>query len=340
MMDEDGNLIFEEEIEAVLPLGVGQLGKPSWAFDKGPKESAEIANRIQKKVIESNRLGIPAIFHEEGLHGLWARGATVFPQAIGMSCSWDPQLVNQVFNVIAKEIRSRGSHQANTPMLDVCRDPRWGRIEESYGEDPYLISRFGVAIVKGLQGTEETINKDHIIATVKHFAGYGLTEGGLNKTPAILSERTMREVVLPPFKAAITEAGALSVMPAYNEIDGIPCHANKWLLTDLLRDEWNFQGYVVSDYGGVVQLNGFHHLASNNTDVGKIAMLAGVDMELDNPYCYSTLLESEKENEELQYALDQTVRRILSVKFKLGLFYDPFVDPEVAEEFNRSEKNI
>jgi beta-glucosidase len=164
MIDEDGNLIFDEDINAVLPLGVGQLGKPNWAFDKGPEESAEIANRIQKRVIESNRFGIPAIFHEEGLHGLWARGSTIFPQAIGMSCSWDPQLVRQVFNVIAKEIRSRGSHQANTPMLDVCRDPRWGRIEESYGEDPYLTSRFGVAIVKGLQGIEETIGKDHIIA--------------------------------------------------------------------------------------------------------------------------------------------------------------------------------
>jgi len=340
MMDGKGNILLEDEITDVLPLGVGQLGKPNWAFDKDAKESAEITNRIQRKVIESNSLGIPAIFHEEGLHGLWARGSTVFPQAIGMSCSWDPQLVNQVFKVIAGEIRSRGSHQANTPMLDVCRDPRWGRIEESYGEDPYLTSRFGVAIVMGLQGTEETINKDHIVATVKHFAGYGLTEGGLNKTPLFLSERTMREVVLPPFKAAITEAGALSVMPAYNEIDGIPSHANKWLLKDVLRDEWNFQGYVVSDYGGVMQLNGFHPLASNNTDAGKIAMLAGVDMELDNPYCFSTLFESIKESEELQSALDRAVRGILTVKFKLGLFDDPFVDPEFADEFNRSEENI
>ena len=205
MMDDNGNLIFEEDINKALPFGVGQLGKPNWAFDRGPKESAWIANKIQKKVIESNRLGIPAIFHEEGLHGLWAKGSTVFPQAIGMSCSWDPDLVNEVFNVISKEIRSRGSHQANTPMLDVCRDPRWGRIEESYGEDPYLTSRFGVAIVKGLQGTGEMIDKDHIVATVKHFAGYGITEGGLNKTPAPLSERTMREVVLPPFKSAIME---------------------------------------------------------------------------------------------------------------------------------------
>jgi beta-glucosidase len=340
MLDEKGTLELDEEIEAVLPLGIGQLGKPNWAFDKGPRESAEIANQIQRKVIESNRLGIPAIFHEEGLHGLWARGSTVFPQAIGMSGSWDPQLIEEVFETIAKEIRSRGSHQANTPMLDVCREPRWGRIEESYGEDPYLTSQFGVAIVKGLQGINETIGKDHIVATVKHFAGYGLSEGGLNKGPVFLSERAMREIVLPPFQAAIVEAGALSVMPAYHEIYGIPCHANKWLLTDLLRDEWGFQGYVVSDYNGIRELNHVHHVASDNTEAGKLALLAGVDMELDNPYCYSTLLKSMKEDPELQSALDQAVRRILNVKFKLGLFDDPFVDPGMAEEINRIEKHI
>jgi beta-glucosidase len=340
MIDENGHLLIEDEIKEVLPLGVGQLGKPNWSFDKESRESAVLTNQIQKKVIESNRFGIPAIFHEECLHGLWARGSTVFPQAVGMSCTWDPQLIEQVFTVIAKEVRSRGSHQANTPMLDVCRDPRWGRIEESYGEDPYLISRFAAAIVRGLQGTEETINKDHIVATVKHFAGYGLTEGGLNLTPNYLGERTLREVVLPPFKAAIIEAGALSVMPAYNEIDGIPCHANKWLLTDLLRDEWNFKGYVVSDYGGVVQLSGFHHLASNEADAGKIALLSGVDLEMDNPYCFSELLESVKDSEEIQAALNRAVRNILTVKFKLGLFDDPYIDPEKAEKVNRKEENI
>jgi beta-glucosidase len=340
MLDEDGNLNFSEDIEEALTDGVGQLGKPNWAFDRGPKESSEITNEIQKKVIENNRLGIPAIFHEEGLHGLWARGSTAFPQAIGLSCSWDPELAEEIFKVIAKEIRSRGSHQANTPMLDICRDPRWGRIEESYGEDPYLTSRFGVAIVKGLQGTKETISKDHIVATVKHFAAYGLPEGGLNKGPVFLSERSMREVVLPPFKAAVVEAGALSVMPAYHEIDGIPCHANKWLLTDLLKKEWGFKGYVVSDYNGVRELNRLHNVASNNTEAGKLAMLAGVDMELDNPYCFSTLLESIKKSPELQKALDESVRRILSVKFKLGLFDDPFVDPDIAEKVNRAKQNI
>jgi beta-glucosidase len=341
MMDEQGKLLFEDKILQAMPYGIGQLGKPSWAFDKGPKESAEIANKIQKYVIESNRLGIPAVFHEEGLHGLWARGSTVFPQAVGMSCTWNPELINQVFKVIAKEIRTRGSHQANTPMLDVCRDPRWGRIEESYGEDPYLVSRFAVEIVRGLQGQETNIGKENIVATVKHFAGYGLTEGGLNKTPAALSERTMREIVLPPFKAAIMEAGALCVMPAYHELDGIPCHANKWLLTDLLRDEWQFSGYVVADYGGVVQLgDGSHPVADNKTDAGKLAMLAGVDVELDNPYCFSTLLESIKNERSLQLALDRAVKGLLTVKFKLGLFDDPYVDPSLAEKYNRAPQNL
>ncbi len=340
MLNENDELAEEEILEA-LQYGVGQLGKPNWAFDRGPKESAELANRIQKLVIESNRLGIPAIFHEEGLHGLWARDATVFPQAIGMSCSWDPSLVNDVFKVIAKEIRSRGSHQANTPMLDVCRDPRWGRIEESYGEDPYLTSRFAVAIVEGLQGSEEMINKDHIVATIKHFAAYGLTEGGLNKTPVFLGERTMKEVVLPPFKAAVTEANALSLMPSYNEIEGIPAHASKWLLTDLIRDEWGFEGYVVSDYGGVIQLSdGFHNIAPTAAEGGKTAMLAGVDMELDNPYSFSEMMPLIEESPALQKALDRAVRGILSVKFKLGLFDDPYVEPEFAETFNRRKENL
>jgi len=340
MLDEDGNISFSDEIKAVLPYGIGQLGKPNWVFDKGPKESAELTNKFQQIVIKSNRFGIPVIFHEEALHGLWAKGATVFPQAIAMSCTWDPFLINQVFKQIAEEVRSRGSHQVNTPMLDICRDPRWGRIEESYGEDPYLISRFAVAIVRGLQASSEFIDKDHVIATVKHFAAYGLTEGGLNKTPAFLGERFLREVVLPSFKAAITEAGALSVMPSYNEIDGIPSHANHWLLTDILRNEWHFKGYVVSDYGGVIQLNNFHHLAANNTDAGKIALLSGVDMELDNPYCFSSLLGSVKNDSTLQKALDRAVKKILTVKFKLGLFENHFVDPIRAEKINHSEENV
>jgi beta-glucosidase len=225
-------------------------------------------------------------------------------------------------------------------MLDICRDPRWGRIEESYGEDPYLTSRFGVAIVNGLQGDQEILGKENIAATVKHFAAYGFPEGGLNKGPVYFGERTMREIVLPPFKAAIQEAGALSVMPAYHEIDGIPCHANKWLLTDILKDEWGFRGYVVSDYNGVRELNALHHMVSNNTDAGKIALLAGVDMELDNPYCFSKLLEAIKSDDQLQGALDESVKRILSVKFKLGLFDDPLIDPEQAQKVNRNEEHI
>lgn len=340
MLNEKGEL-NDEDIKAALQYGIGQLGKPNWAFNKGPKESAEIINRIQRKVIESNRFGIPAIFHEEALHGLWARGSTVFPQAVGMSCSWDPELVNEVFKVIAKEVRSRGSHQVNTPMLDVCRDPRWGRIEESYGEDPYLTSQFAVAIVKGLQGTGENIYKDHVVATIKHFTGYGMTEGGLNKTPLYFGERTLREVVLPPFKAAITKAGALSLMPSYNEIEGIPSHANKWLLTDLLRNEWGFKGYVVSDYGGVIQLSdGFHNITKSPAEGGKIAMIAGVDMELDNPYSFSQMLDLIKTSRELQAALNRAVHGILSVKFKLGLFDTPYVNPEVADKVNRSEDNL
>ena len=326
--------------EDVLKHGIGQLGKPSWAFDKGPRESAEIANAIQKDVIKSNRHGIPAIFHEEGLHGIWARGSTVFPQAIGMSCAWDPALTEEVYATVAKQIRTRGSHQANTPMLDVCRDPRWGRIEESQGEDPWLTSQMAVAMNRGLQGTGPVIDKDHIVATVKHFAGYGLSESGYNKGVMHYGERTLREVVLPPFRAAIKDAGALCLMPAYHSVDGIPMHANDWLLKDVVKQEWDFQGYIVADYNGVRELKWAHHIADNLEDAGRIGMLSGIDMELDNPYCFSLLAERMDEDEELRAALDESVRRILSVKFKLGLFEDPYVDPAEAESFNRRPENL
>ena len=339
MLDTNNRLKPDGTLQEAIPLGMGQLGKPNWALDKGPEESARIINKIQKQVVESNRLGIPAIFHEEGLHGLWARGSTVFPQAIGMSCSWEPELSKQIFRAIAREVRSRGSHQVNTPMLDVCRDPRWGRIEESYGEDPFLISQFAEAIVRGLQGPDTHIDESHVVATIKHFAGYGLTQGGLNKTPVFLGRRRLREVVLPPFKAAV-EAGALSVMPAYNEIDGIPCHANEWLLKDLLRDEWGFEGYVVSDYGAVQQLNAFHRVTLGDQEAGKLAMKSGVDLEMDNPYCFSQLKEAVKEDTALQNALNRAVRSILRVKFKLGLFEDPYVDPARAKTVNRSDEHI
>ena len=334
MVDDEG-YVRKRKLNTRLRHGIGQLGKPNQVLERTAEESAHIVNRLQAYVIEKSRLDIPAIIHEECLHGLWARGATIFPQSAGMASTWDPELVGSVFNAIALETRTRGGTQANTPMIDVCREPRFGRIEESYGEDPYLVSRFAVAAVRGLQGHGQSIDDEHIVATVKHFAAYGEPLGGLNKAPPPGGERQLREVYLPPFRAAITQAGALSVMPSYNEIDGVPSHANAWLLTDVLRGEWGFKGYVASDYGGIEQLHANHRTAAKPSDAGRQAMLAGVDMELPEPHCFSALEELVQSGRIPLRLLDQAVRRILRVKFLLGLFENPFADPPKAKRVNR-----
>ena len=215
-----------EKASNVMKYGIGQIARQRER--KGPREGAIFANALQKWLVENTRLGIPAILHDEILHGHMAQGSTSFPQPIALASTWDPDFIGKVFTAGALETRVRGSHQVLGPNLDVAREPRWGRTEETYGEDPYLVSRMAVAIVKALQGAGPTIDGDHIIATAKHFAAHGQPEGGTNIAPANYSERILREVFLPSFEAAVTEGGILSVMASYNEIDGIPSHANKW----------------------------------------------------------------------------------------------------------------
>ena len=239
--------------------GIGQIARQRERKD--PREGAKFANAVQKWLIENTRLGIPAILHDEILHGHMAKGSTSFPQPIALATTWDPEFITKVFTAGALETRARGSHQVLGPNLDLARDPRWGRTEETYGEDPYLTSRMAVAIVKALQGPGPGIDENHVIATAKHFAAHGQPESGTNIAPVNFSERTLREYFLPSFKAAVTEAGIMSVMPSYNEIDGVPSHANKWLLQKLLREEWGFKGHVVSDYYAIPQMVDLHHLA-------------------------------------------------------------------------------
>jgi beta-glucosidase len=336
IMDEKGNFSPEKARE-VLKHGIGQITRAS--ENKGPRENAVFTNAIQKYLMQNTRLGIPAIIHEESLHGFVAPKATSFPMAIALASTWDVDLVEQVFGVAAAEIRSRGAQQALTPVLDVARDPRWGRTEETYGEDPYLASRIGVACIRGFQGKGPVIDKQHIIATAKHFAVHGQPEAGANAAPGNYSERIVREVFLPSFQAAFTEAGAMSVMPSYNEIDGIPSHANKWLLDKVLRQEWGFQGFAVSDYEGISQLETLHHVVANKADAAKKALEAGVDIELPDIDCYGTLLRQIKEGRIAEATLDKTVARILRAKFLLGLFEDPYVDPEAAEKINNSPEH-
>lgn len=333
--DEDGNLT--DEAKEILKHGLGQFARPS--VNRTPMESAIITNTLQKYVIENTRLGIPIIFHEEGLHGHMAPGGTSFPQAIALASTWDPDLVEEIFTAVAAEIRARGSHQALTPVLGIAREPRWGRTEETYGEDPYLVSRMGVACVKGFQGKGPNIDKQHVIATPKHFAVHSQPEGGQNCAPCNFSERIIREMFLPPFEAVVTEAGAMSIMPSYNEIDGIPLHANKKLLQSILRNEWGFQGFVVSDYRGISKLQIQHHIVSNKADAAKKALEAGVDIELPQIDCYKTLIQQVKDGKVSKVDLDKAVSRILRAKFLLSLFEDPYADPDYAKRITNSKEH-
>ena len=326
-----------EKAAQVMKYGIGQIGRQRERKDA--RQGAIFANAVQKWLLENTRLGIPAILHDEILHGHMAQGSTSFPQPIALASTWDPEFVGRVFTAGALETRARGSHQVLGPNLDVAREPRWGRTEETYGEDPYLVSRMGVAVIKALQGSGPLVEGDHIIATAKHFAAHGQPEGGTNIAPANYSERVLREFFLPSFKAAVTEAGILSVMASYNEIDGVPSHANKWLLEKVLRQEWGFKGNVVSDYYGIPQLQELHHVASDKADAARLAIDAGVDLELPDPDCFPLLLQLVKEGKVAEATLDKAVARDLKLKFLLGLFENPYVDPERAVQVTNSAEH-
>src|SRR6266568_1741173 len=324
-----------EKARLVMKYGIGQIARQRER--KGPREGALFANAVQKWLIESTRLGIPAILHDEILHGHMAQGSTSFPQPIALASTWDPDFVSKVFAAAALETRARGSHQVLGPNLDVAREPRWGRTEETYGEDPYLVSRMAVAIIKALQGSGPGVDGDHIIATAKHFAAHGQPEGGTNIAPANYSERVLREFFLPSFEAAVKEAGVMSVMASYNEIDGVPSHANKWLLEKVLRQEWGFKGYVVSDYYGIPQLESLHHVAADKKEAAKLALETGVDIELPDPDCFPILVQLVKEGKVAEATIDRAVARNLRAKFLLGLFENPYVDPQRAVSVTNSE---
>src|SRR6478609_7001618 len=259
--------LANDERRVLFANGLGEVSRPSENEDRkknlNARQEAELANALQKHVIENTRLGIPLLNHEEGLHGMQGVGATSYPQPIALAASFDPSLVEEIMTAVAKETRARGAQHTLAPVIDVMRDARWGRAEETYGEDTYLVSRMGVAAVRGLQGAPRAdgkIDATHVIATLKHFAVHGQPEAGMNVGPGNYSERVIRETFFPPFRAAIKEANARAIMPAYVEIDGVPAHANKPFLQDVLRKEWGFNGLVVSDYFAIEQLNSLHHV--------------------------------------------------------------------------------
>ncbi len=331
---EDGKLERDKLDQIIGEHGIGCI------HDLYPNDAA-IPNGIQKYCLEQTRLGIPVLLSEEALHGICALGSTIFPQSIAMAGTWNTELVRDIGEAIAAETRSRGIHLVFAPVLDVGRDPRWGRVEETYGEDNYLVARMGVAMVKGMHGNG--LDTDcGIVAEPKHFGAHSVSQGGLNTHAVSLGKRELRQGFLAPFREAVMKGSVMSIMCAYHSNDGIPCAADKWLLTEVLRNEWGFKGFVCSDLGAVNRLYTTHHTAASPEDAIKQAVEAGLDMQFydfEHDFFQSSLIRMVQDGVLAIQAVDRAVSSILRVKFKLGLFENPYIDPGLAAVVNRSEKH-
>lgn len=331
-------MTLEEKVEQMMMTGLGDFAgsKAVYGVCDSPFESlekiVEQSARTKRHARENTRLGIPPIQIAECLHGQLAYGATIFPQAISQGSTWNPELIEKMASVIAYEASASGVDQALSPLFDLIRDARYGRNEECYGEDPYLVGEMGKAFIVGMQGKPEQtrtgIPAGKLMCTAKHFAGYSQPWAGINLAPSSLGEREMRTLHLEPFRKAVKEANVYAVMPSYNEVDGVPAHANHFLLTEVLRDEWDFPGYVFSDYGGASQLYNFHLIAKDKAEAAERAVTAGLDMEAARPDIYPHLIQLVKEGRIPESLIDRSVRRILTAKFKAGLFEKPY--PDVA----------
>jgi beta-glucosidase len=325
----DHDVCDPAKVAGRLANGMGQITRVAGATNLGQREAAAVANQLQKFLVEETRLGIPAIVHEECLHGLLARESVCFPQSIGQAATWNPDLVHAMADRLGRELRSAGAHQALAPIFDITRDPRWGRIEETYGEDPYLVALLGCAYTRGLQGSGNL--EEHVVATAKHMVGHGLPEGGLNHAPSHIGARELRDCFLFPFEAAVRDAGLRSVMHAYDDVDGMPCVASRALFTDTLRHEWGFDGIVVSDYGGIDEIIGSHAMTRDRSLAAAMALTAGIDVELPTARFYLAPLAEALDSGKVEMStIDRAVERVLRIKFELGLFERPYVAPEKA----------
>jgi beta-glucosidase len=298
----------------------------------GPRQKADLANQVQRYFVEQTPHGIPLIITDEALHGHWAQGATNYPTPLALASTFDVDLVHQMFGEVGLEVGSQGTDLVLAPVLDLAQDPRWGRTEETYGEDPYLASRMGVAAITGLQGDNAPFTgRSHVAATTKHFAGHGAPEGGRNIGPPHMSEHELRDIHLRTFEAAVKEARVTAVMPAYHEILSVPVHASPFMLTQILRDEWGFEGIVVSDFFGIRYNWDTHFVARDTAEAARLAAVAGVDIDMPQLENYEYLVALVRSGQLDEAVIDRSVRRILRAKFNMGLFEDPYVDPEEAE---------
>jgi beta-glucosidase len=336
VVGDDG--LDTDRLAALAADGIGQITRLAGSTNLDPFAVAEMANAIQRRLVEGTRLGIPAIIHEECLHGLMAWAAPVFQQSIGAAAAFDPAAVTAMAATIRRRMLLTGARLALGPVFDIARDPRWGRIEETFGEDPYLAAELGCAYVAALQGPDLS---DGVVATAKHIVGHGLAEGGLNQAPAHLGPRELRDEQLLPFEAAVRQAGIAGVMPAYCDVDGVPCHASPQLLTAILRGEWGFDGLVASDYMGVEMLSTAHRLTSDLAEAARLALTAGVDAELPRTVAYGSPLTRALDEGRLdESVLDAAVGRVLRTKFRLGMVDRPYVELPTAgamEELRAAE---
>ncbi len=343
--DDKGNFVGGSEA-AGLVNGAGSVwvmppgGLGGDRFGGNPRDRILRLNAVQKYMKEKSRLGIPVFSMAEALHGYMAAGATSFPVPVALGGTWDQALVERVFTVAAQEASARGVRQVLAPVLDLARDPRWGRFEECYGEDPYLVSRMGMAAVFGLQGRQETIDQQHVEVTLKHFAGHGQSEGGLNIAPLSFGDREFRTNHLYPFEMAVKVAHAHSLMASYNEWDGVPNHVNHKLLTDILRNEWGFQGYVMSDGGGIDVLYENHDAVAGPNEAGIMSLEAGLDYDLGGKgRCFSKLAEDEKAGKVSMASIDRAASGVLRVKFLCGLFEHPYTDPDIEDKVMNTDEH-
>ncbi len=332
---KDGAMLLTDDVKGRLTLGIAGIKNPGEQYT--PEESAALNNELQKYIIENNRLGIPAFFITESYSGIDAEGCTRFNRPISLSSSWNTALVKKVYDTMGKEGRMRGLHLTHSPVADIARDPRFGRMSEGWGEDTYLTTEMIVSAVSGIQGDFEGLKGTHIGAVTKHFAGYAQVLGGTNFSAMEISPRTLIDEIFPPFKAAIQRANTLGIMASHSDINGVASHANPWLLTEVLRKQWGFKGYTVSDANDIARLFYFMKVAETPEAAAELGLKAGMDVDLYADDAYALLPEMVKKDPELEEYINRSVTHVLRTKFVLGLFDNPYVDVQQAKKSVRSE---
>lgn len=337
-LDENGDIKLSEQSQNYILNGIAGIKNAGTSLV--PTQAAVFCNKLQKYVIDHNRFGIPAMFITECYNGVEARGNTEFSRPLTMASSFNTQLVQKLWDVLGREARARGLHMCHSPEADLARDPRFGRMSETFGEDPYLTSRMIVSAVKGVQGEGVGLKSTHIGAVTKHFAGYSQVEGGKNFSSMQISPRSFIDEILPPFEAAVKQGKTLGIMASHADVNGVASHANYNLLTTTLKNNWGFDGYVVSDATDIERLHHFMKVAESFEDAAEMALKAGMDIDLYGDNGYALLESMVNDKPELLPLIDEAVKRVLLTKFKLGLFDQPYVNESIANDITRSKQAL